>query len=658
MIHMAVYGSILATTTNAASVALEQQAGWTRTLRLTRLSPAAYVVTKAAVAMSVAALPLILLSVVGVITGAHAPIATWIGSVVLGWARLGGVRRVRSGHGQWTAIGGGDAGLRRCAHGSGLRGQRLRTPEGRHAHRLAVHADVRRQRPRQPPDDGWGDPYGDHISLWVAIANVVVWAAIMAGAAAFSSVGAHRPPVTGPTVAPMTETTTTGRRVRWWSFAADAPDRSWAFTAVWLVFLGYPIASLLRSHAGALRVVWGLTLIGIFAVVYVLAARRVLSAGRTAGRVGARLRGGVVLIAAAASPVLADGVVSFTPYLMGIAAFGFGGVLGPVLVGLVLVVGLGLPLVVPGWSLDSGTVLALVIVAFVMVLMISARAAEQRRDEAEARQREADERLAVVAERERVARDVHDILGHSLTVMTVKTELAGRLVDIDPERAKAELAELHSLSRQALQEVRSTVGSLRTPDLRTELASARTALSAAEVDLEVDGSVDDIAPPRRELFAWVIRESVTNVVPTAVRSSVGSSSGRTGSSCRTTAPASPNTPSERAARSHRTGRGSRCALARLRWCRDDGGGGVRWVSPSDCSLPTIRRWSAERWRHCSNSSRTSRGRAGGQGVMRWSALRVRTTSTSVCSTSRCPAPTASRRPPPSGTRCRALGPSS
>ena len=96
--------------------------------------------------------------------------------------------------------------------------------------------------------------------------------------------------------------------------------------------------------------------------------------------------------------------------------------------------------------------------------------------------------------------------------MTVKTELAGRLVDIDPERAKAELAELHSLSRQALAEVRSTVGALRTPDLRTELASARTALTAAEVDLAVDGSVDDIAPSRRELFAWVIRESVTNVV--------------------------------------------------------------------------------------------------------------------------------------------------
>ena len=151
------------------------------------------------------------------------------------------------------------------------------------------------------------------------------------------------------------------------------------------------------------------------------------------------------------------------------------------------------------------------IVAFVMVLMISARGAEQRRDEAEARQREADERLAVVAERERVARDVHDILGHSLTVMTVKTELAGRLVDIDPERAKAELAELHSLSRQALAEVRSTVGALRTPDLRTELASACTALTAAEIDADLPVDVD-VPAVRGSLFAWALRESVTNVV--------------------------------------------------------------------------------------------------------------------------------------------------
>ncbi|GAA1879123.1 sensor histidine kinase [Williamsia serinedens] len=311
----------------------------------------------------------------------------------------------------------------------------------------------------------------------------------------------------------MTEPTTTGPRVRWWSYSGRTPDRSWAFTAVWLVFLAYPIVSLLNSGQSVLRVIWGLALIALFAATYVVAATHIMSWKLDHRRPRLALAyGGVLLVIAAATvPVLRDGVVSFAPYLMGVAAFGFGGILGPVLVGVVLVVGLGLPLVVPGWSLDSGTVLALVIVAFVMVLMISARSAEQRRDEAEARQREADEQLAVVAERERVARDVHDILGHSLTVMTVKTELAGRLVDIDPERAKAELAELHALSRQALAEVRSTVGSLRTPDLRTELASARSALTAAQIDADLPVAVD-VTTARGSLFAWVLRESVTNVV--------------------------------------------------------------------------------------------------------------------------------------------------
>ena len=90
--------------------------------------------------------------------------------------------------------------------------------------------------------------------------------------------------------------------------------------------------------------------------------------------------------------------------------------------------------------------------------------------------------LALVAERERVARDVHDVLGHSLTVVTVKAELAERLVDLDPERAKAELAEIQALSRQALAEIRATVGGLRLARLDDELASARTALVGAGIE--------------------------------------------------------------------------------------------------------------------------------------------------------------------------------
>ncbi|MFI6046421.1 sensor histidine kinase [Nocardia sp. NPDC051321] len=117
--------------------------------------------------------------------------------------------------------------------------------------------------------------------------------------------------------------------------------------------------------------------------------------------------------------------------------------------------------------------------------------------------------LDIVEERNRVARDVHDILGHSLTVITVKTELAQRLIDVDLGRAKTELADIERLAREALAGVRDTVGGLREVTLRGELANARTALAAADIvaDLpEVENA------PHSELFGWVLREAITNVI--------------------------------------------------------------------------------------------------------------------------------------------------
>ncbi|MFI6364319.1 sensor histidine kinase [Nocardia sp. NPDC050630] len=118
--------------------------------------------------------------------------------------------------------------------------------------------------------------------------------------------------------------------------------------------------------------------------------------------------------------------------------------------------------------------------------------------------------LAIVEERNRVARDVHDILGHSLTVITVKTELAQRLIDVDLIRAKAEMADVERLAREALAGVRDTVGGLREVSLRGELATARTALAAADIDARLPDSVPDTR--HSELFGWVLREAVTNVI--------------------------------------------------------------------------------------------------------------------------------------------------
>ncbi|MEV2220229.1 sensor histidine kinase [Nocardia vinacea] len=118
--------------------------------------------------------------------------------------------------------------------------------------------------------------------------------------------------------------------------------------------------------------------------------------------------------------------------------------------------------------------------------------------------------LAIVEERNRVARDVHDILGHSLTVITVKTELAQRLIDVDLTRAKAEMADVERLAREALAGVRDTVGGLREVSLRGELANARTALAAADIAAALPDAVPDTR--HSELFGWVLREAVTNVI--------------------------------------------------------------------------------------------------------------------------------------------------
>ncbi len=120
--------------------------------------------------------------------------------------------------------------------------------------------------------------------------------------------------------------------------------------------------------------------------------------------------------------------------------------------------------------------------------------------------------LAAAEERARLARDLHDVLGHSLTVVAVKSELAGRLVERDPKQAIAEIGDVESLARTALADLRAAVSSYRDSNLDTELAAARTALDAAGIraHLPSDGSTADA--DLRGLFGWVLREGVTNVI--------------------------------------------------------------------------------------------------------------------------------------------------
>jgi two-component system sensor histidine kinase DesK len=120
--------------------------------------------------------------------------------------------------------------------------------------------------------------------------------------------------------------------------------------------------------------------------------------------------------------------------------------------------------------------------------------------------------LAVAAERERIGRDLHDILGHSLTAISIKSGLAARLVDQDPAAARQQLDEIAEVARQALADVRSTASGFREVRVATELASARSVLLAAGIEAQVPSAVPALSDEVSELFGFVVREAVTNVV--------------------------------------------------------------------------------------------------------------------------------------------------
>lgn len=120
--------------------------------------------------------------------------------------------------------------------------------------------------------------------------------------------------------------------------------------------------------------------------------------------------------------------------------------------------------------------------------------------------------VAVAEERNRVARDIHDILGHSLTVISVKAELASRLVTVDPERAGQEIASVQDLARGALADVRATVSGYREVSIASELANARSVLTAAGFKADLPTTAEQVGSQFRELFGWTLREATTNII--------------------------------------------------------------------------------------------------------------------------------------------------
>ena len=136
----------------------------------------------------------------------------------------------------------------------------------------------------------------------------------------------------------------------------------------------------------------------------------------------------------------------------------------------------------------------------------------RRKDRALLRAHQAAENLARVAERERIARDLHDLLGHTLSVIVLKSELAAKLADRNPARAAVEIREVEQISRNALAEVRRAIHGYRGERLTEELASSRKALEAAGVALEAAMEPVVLSTDAERALALALREAATNVV--------------------------------------------------------------------------------------------------------------------------------------------------
>src|SRR5262245_18814368 len=120
--------------------------------------------------------------------------------------------------------------------------------------------------------------------------------------------------------------------------------------------------------------------------------------------------------------------------------------------------------------------------------------------------------LAVAEERLRFARDLHDILGHDLSLIALKAELARKLLPARADEAATEVEHIRELTRSALTQVREAVDGYRRPTLSSELAGARVALEAAGIELDVDAADDSLDPEVAAVLAWAVREGATNAI--------------------------------------------------------------------------------------------------------------------------------------------------
>ncbi|MEU1360274.1 histidine kinase [Micromonospora zamorensis] len=293
-------------------------------------------------------------------------------------------------------------------------------------------------------------------------------------------------------------------------------SRRWRFTGwllagVWLFFLNVPLSTALHQPQPWRRIV-GVATLFAFGLGYVLVFQWARNLREHLRPIPQRRAGmalsGLVVLGLASIPGTAGDWTATLVFVAASAVFLLPAVQALIIVALCALIPLVGAWLVPSWTGESTVTVAVLLASFAM---FGVSRLAQRNSELRAAQQEIG-RLAVAEERARAARDLHDILGHSLTVVAIKAELAGRLIDVDRDRAAVEIAEVEALARAALADVRQTVGAYREVTLAVELAGARSALASAGIAADLPAEVPDLPEEWDRLFGWAVREGVTNVV--------------------------------------------------------------------------------------------------------------------------------------------------
>lgn len=306
----------------------------------------------------------------------------------------------------------------------------------------------------------------------------------------------------------LSKITTTGHT----GHLPDAPvtqqeRRSIIFTSgVWLVFLAWTVIGFINSSAALPTEIIGWAALLAFPAVYLRSFLRPEPL-RIFSRVGNTAAYTVVLVALGVimSQVTPTAIINIMPYLMATWIFNHRLVTG--IIAVVVIFGSAIAITALG-NLEDYASWFIASVGSPAIIMIFIRISI----EMGANQQQQSEELALASQREELASTVHDVLGHSLTTITVKVQLAQRLINADLAAAKTELADIESLARSSLSEVRAAVHDLQHPDLAEQLDNSATSLKAAGIAFTRPGALPRLTLVQQQVFAWVTREAVTNVI--------------------------------------------------------------------------------------------------------------------------------------------------